>query len=122
MKFVAHRLLGPYLLTEENIALVSRSKNPGVFAFGNLDEQKTFIPHVLGMSNVSVGRRLHEGMDTFSHFKIYYTHTAHEAFSQWCVLYHSFCGDDEMLCSLLDRTHPQHPTEESWKCPVCHAR
>lgn len=115
-----HGLSGPYILTAQEIAKVATLKKPGAFAFGLLDERGTFVPRVLGMSSTNVSHRLCEGIDKYSHFKIRYTDSAKDAFFEWCTLYHLFCNGP--TCPLEKREHPEHPQEESWKCPICHAR
>ncbi|MFA7201838.1 MAG: hypothetical protein WC099_02505 [Candidatus Paceibacterota bacterium] len=115
-----HGLSGPYILTVQEIARVAQLKKPGAFAFGSLDERGTFIPRVLGMSSMNVSQRLREGIGTYTYFKVRYTSSAHDAFCEWCCIYHMFCS--ETSCPLEKREHPEHPQEESWKCPVCHAR
>ncbi len=115
-----HGLSGPYVLSEQEIKRIARFKKPGAFAFGLLDEKGTFIPRVLGMSGTDISRRLHEGLEKYSHFKVRYTDSAKQAFYAWCEIYHAFCNGT--ICPLERREHPEHPQEESWKCPICHAR
>ncbi len=116
-------LQGPYKLIGAEIHRVVPEKKPGAFAVGICDARGTFIPRVAGMSSNNIAARLCQETEHHAYFKVRVTNSAKEAFNEWCFLYHLYCGDKKAaLCTLEDPSHPQHPTEESWKCPVCHTR
>ena len=123
MRHIQKLLAGPFCLTTAEIERIAPHKKSGVFALGICDEKGTFIPRVVGISCNDVSHRLRESVEkTYTHFEMLYTDTAKEAFEEWCFIYHSYCGDGGKICTLEDRVHPQHPGEESWKCPICHIR
>lgn len=105
-------LKGAYPLTEKGISDAVRSRSPGAYALGKV-ENDTFRISRVGRSDGDVAARLRQYVGKYARFKFGYFPSAKAAFEKECHLYHDFGPPD-------NRVHPDRPDGTNWTCPRCH--
>ena len=106
-----------FLFLPEMIRELVDEKKAGVYALGEVVDDKFFVGYV-GRSDTCLRTRLlsHNYLYDFSYFYFQYAGTPAGAFVKEAGLWHA-CVDYGM--SIRNRIHPDSPVNAHLKCPYC---
>jgi hypothetical protein len=118
---------GPYDFNNDSININVTKVSGGNYALGFVDKDSdNFHVTYVGRSDSNVKDRLKKQLSETKNiisryetnnisFKYSYASSPKEAFEKECFNYHNFVRSKK----LSNGVHPEKPTDENWKCPVC---
>ncbi len=118
-------MVGPYILTENEVNANIESDRIGNYAFGYLNDKGVFVVRYVGRSDTDLRTRIKHGLTDrninptkyrYEWFKFSYADTPMEAYIKECKNYHDFGGDRGKL---LNTNHPDTPDGMKADCPFC---
>ncbi len=112
MAAVGSGLKGSFPLTKDGIEAEIKHIAPGVFALGNLVDDR-FKTLLVGRSDKDLKQELLRRIGQTKRFKYLLYDDAEDAFKKECELYH-------FLKPYANKGHPQRPQNRTWTCPDCH--
>lgn len=108
---VGSGLKGSFLLKKDDIEREVKHIAPGVFALGNLIDDR-FKTLLVGRSDLDLKRELLRRIGQTERFKYMLYDDPEDAFKKECELFH-------FLKPMANRSHPQRPQNRTWQCPDC---
>lgn len=118
-------MVGPYILTEDEINTKIESDRIGNYALGYLNGKRVFVVKYVGRSETDLRTRIKHGLIDrrtnqlifrYELFKFCYANTPMEAYIKECKNYHDFGGNRGKL---LNTNHPDAPNGVKMDCPFC---